>query len=182
MGEGEAKPTGDAIAFERVFTEHYGFVCRTLQGMGVATDVADDLAQNVFMVVHRRLLEYDRVHDLRSWLWGIARRVLHTHRRTARRKERKLRALPEPIPEPGPDERVELERRAALVDAILAGLPDEQREVFVLLDVEGLSAPEAAEAIGIPLNTVYSRSRTARARFNRGVARMRARNRRRGDD
>lgn len=154
---------------------HYGFVCRVLRTMQVESASIDDLAQDVFIVLHRRIADYDPARDVRSWLWGIARRVASTHARSSHRAERRLRALPDPVSRPAPDDRVELRQRADLVTEFLASLPDEQREVFVLMELESMSAPEVARGLEIKLNTVYSRLRSARERFKRVVARHRMR-------
>jgi RNA polymerase sigma-70 factor (ECF subfamily) len=161
--------------FDELFVAHYGFVCRALHSMGVDAASVEDRAQDVFVVLHRRLADYDERRDIRSWLWGIARRVASTHERTSTRAQRKLRAIPD-VPAPrGPDERVELREEAAFVRDVLAAMPDEQREVFVLMEIETMSAPEIAEALGLKLNTVYSRLRAARERFKDAVAKRRRR-------
>lgn len=142
--------------------------------MQVEPAAIEDLAQDVFIVLHRRLQDYDPERDVRSWLWGIARRTASTHARSAGRAERRLRAVPEPEPVRQPDEHIEQRERADLVGQFLGSLSDEQREVFVLMEIESMSAPAVAETLGLKLNTVYSRLRAARERFKRAVARHRA--------
>ena len=160
--------------FDELFVAHYGFVCRALLGMGVDAASVEDLAQDVFVVFHRRLADYDAGRDIRSWLWGIARRVASMHERTSFRAQRKLRAIPD-VPAPrGPDERVELREDAEFVREVLAAMPHEQREVFVLTEIESMSAPQIAELLGVKLNTVYSRLRTARERFKAEVTKREA--------
>jgi len=160
--------------FQGLFVAHYGFVCRALRSMRVDAASIEDLAQDVFIVLHRRLDDYDPSRDVRSWLWGIARRVANTHARSMTRAQRRLQALPSPEPQRSADDKVELRQRADVVTEFLGSLPPEQREVFVLMELESMSAPEVAEGLGIKLNTVYSRLRTARERFKRVVARHRA--------
>jgi RNA polymerase sigma-70 factor (ECF subfamily) len=161
--------------FDELFEANYGFVCRVLHSMGVDAASVEDLAQDVFVVLHRRLSEYDEQRDVRSWLWGIARRVASMHERTSFRAQRKLRAIPDaPLPR-RPDERVELREDAEFVREVLAAMPDEQREVFVLTEIEAMSAPQIAEALGLKLNTVYSRLRTARERFKDALAKRQRR-------
>ena len=163
--------------FDDLFVEHYGFVCRTLQAMGVDAASVEDLAQDVFIVLHRRLHDYDRARDVRSWLWGIARRTLSTHQRTQRRAQRKLHAIPEPEAATTPDEVLEQRRKAERVRSALDSLGEAHREVFVLTELEGMAAPEIAQATGLKLNTVYSRLRHARSRFAKAMERQRARDR-----
>ncbi len=172
-------PPAPPLDFQGLFTAHYGFVCRALRSMRVDSASIEDLAQDVFIVLHRRLDDYDSARDVRSWLWGIARRVASTHARSAVRAERRLQALPEPEPPRAPDDRVEMRQRADVVAQFLGALPSEQRDVFVLMELESMSAPEVAEGLGIKLNTVYSRLRAARERFKRVVAQHRAQHERR---
>lgn len=165
---------GARLDFRSVFTEHYAFVGRTLAHFGVPASALDDAAQEVFAIVHRRLADYDGNSSMRSWLWGIARRVAASMQRGRLRAQRRLEVVKPPDDAPFPD--AELERRdlIAVVEACLERLDEPLREVFVLTELEEFSAPEIAEALGIKLNTVYSRLRTARERFARGVARARA--------
>ena len=161
--------------FDALFVENYGFVCRVLRSMGVDAASVEDRAQDVFVVLHRRIGEYEEGRDIRSWLWGIARRVASTHERTQIRAERKLRALPDAPAAGGPEEQVRLKEDAQFVADVLAAMSEDQRQVFVLTEVESMSAPEIAEVLGVKLNTVYSRLRTARSRFRDAVARRRKR-------
>jgi RNA polymerase sigma-70 factor (ECF subfamily) len=135
--------------------------------LGVDAPSVEDIAQEVFVVVHRRLAEFDATRNVRSWLWGIARHAAHTHRRGAARAERKLEVLPTGREPQRPDERLELRERAAVVECFLDSLRPKLRDVFVLAEVEGMSAPEIATVLGIKPNTVYSRLRLARQRFDR---------------
>lgn len=171
---GDARPQP---RFEDLFSEHYGFVCRTLQAMGVDPASVEDLAQDVFIVLHRRLHDYDPARDMRSWLWGIARRTLSTHQRTQRRAQRKIHALPEPDAAASPDDALDRHRSAQRVRKALDSLGEAHREVFVLTELEGMAAPEIVEATGIKLNTVYSRLRHARSRFAKAMERERVRER-----
>jgi RNA polymerase sigma-70 factor (ECF subfamily) len=162
-----------------VFDQHADFVWRSLRRLGVPERSVDDAVQDVFIVVHRRLTEFEGRSSLRSWLFGIARRVAHDHRRRIGRKERG-EELPEVLPDPdGSTPAGELERAQAVrtLHAILAALDDDKREVFILAELEQMTAPEIAAAIGANLNTVYSRLRAARAAFEQAVARHLARQR-----
>jgi RNA polymerase sigma-70 factor, ECF subfamily len=163
--------------FEALFMAHYGFVCRTLVHFGVDPPSVEDIAQEVFVVVHRRFAEIDPARDVRSWLWGISRNAAHTHRRGAARAERKLRVVPVELEPPRPDERLELHERAAVVEQFLESLAPKLRDVFVLAEIEGLSAPEISAVLEVKLNTVYSRLRLARERFDRVLETRRARER-----
>lgn len=180
-GQSEPKGVPSSVAhsaqtldFGSIFMANHAFVCRSLSYFGVGTPNVEDLAQEVFLVLYRRLSDFDPNQDLRSWLFGIARRVAQTHRRGTARAERKLRVVPTVQPGPAPDEVVARNEEIAMVDRFIASLPDKLRDVFVLSEVEGLPAPEIASALDLKVNTVYSRIRLARERFGRALTRHRA--------
>jgi RNA polymerase sigma-70 factor (ECF subfamily) len=162
--------------FTVIYNQHFAFVWRNLRRLGVASAGLDDAAQDVFLVAHRRLPD---VPDdaLRPWLFGVVRKVAASHRRGASRRDAaSLDVAPEPIAAgPGPERRLGQAEAARLVHALLARLSDDQREVFVLAELEQMAAPEIASAIGVRLNTVYSRLRAARAAFEKQAARLVAR-------
>lgn len=167
-------------AFKVLYSQHYAFIWRSLVHFGLDEARADDALQDVFIVVHRRLPDFDGRTHLRSWLFGIARRVARGYLRGELRRQKRLELVPEPEPATGPDEHLQRARAVALIDEFLASLESTQRDVFFLADIEGLTAPEIADALGVKLNTVYSRLRAARKRFERAVAREQARDQRRG--
>jgi RNA polymerase sigma-70 factor, ECF subfamily len=160
-----------------IYDQHADFVWRSLRRLGVPERSVDDAVQDVFIVVHRRLGEFEGRSTLKSWLFGIARRVAHDHRRRIGRKERD-EELPDVVADPsGATPAAEAERAEAVrtLHAILAGLDDDKREVFILAELEQMTAPEIAAALGVNLNTIYSRLRAARAAFEQAVARHLAR-------
>ena len=132
--------------------------------MGLAPDSADDATQDVFLVAHRRYADFEERASARTWLFAIALRVVSGHRRSRRRKfrlfERILGMELEPAEKAG-DVADDLDRRDKIMTALDA-LPDDQRAVLVLADIEEMSAPEIASALDVKLNTVYSRLRSAR--------------------
>lgn len=158
-------------SFAAVYRAHAAFVRRSIRHLDVPDAYADDVLHDVFLVVHRRLDDFDGRTSMRAWLFGISRRVaLHQRRGDARRTRRDRRA-PVPAAEPCPEELLAKREAARWVEAFLSELEPSQRAVFVLCDVEGLPAPEVAAATGTKLNTVYSRLRLARRRFERAVQR-----------
>jgi len=165
---------GDApvnMDFPAVYREHHRFVWRILQAMGVPRPTLEDTVQDVFLVVYRRQKDYDPATSIRSWLFGISRRLAaHVHR-GRQRGERHLRALPGPEPAADAAAHVARAEAVSLVTDFIAGLSEGQRLVFALADIEAMSAPEIADVVGIPLNTVYSRLRAARRRFAARLAR-----------
>jgi RNA polymerase sigma-70 factor (ECF subfamily) len=167
-----AGQTSSGAEFRALFSEHYAFVCRSLIHFGLSAASADDVAQEVFLVVHRRLDEFDRTRSFRSWVYGIARRAATAFRRNQERAERRAAHAEPPAGIGGPDQEFEARQRAAWVEKCLRAMPEEQREVFALAEIEALSVPEVAELLSVPLNTVYSRLRLARERFNRAHQRL----------
>ncbi|MDC0670910.1 RNA polymerase sigma factor [Nannocystis radixulma] len=165
-------PSGVAPEFAVVFREHHDFVWRMLRYFGVPAEAVDDKVQDVFLVVYRRWDDFDRAGSMRSWLYGIARRVAADLRRGTARAERRLRAVPDPPPAVDPDQALAQAEAAAFVERFLATLDEDKREVFMLAEIEFLTAPEIAAATGVNTNTVYSRLRAARALFDRAVRRF----------
>jgi len=169
-------PDEGPLVLGEVYARHFGFVWRCLRGLGVPEAALDDAAQDVFLVVHRRLATFRGESTLRTWLFGIARHVASNHLRGTRRKE----ARQEPLPAlesvsagPGPLEGAQDREAAAFVQAFLGGLGPKKRDLFVLAVLEEMSIPEVAAALSIPLNTAYTRLRSVRADFERALARRR---------
>jgi RNA polymerase sigma-70 factor (ECF subfamily) len=161
-------------SFQAVYTEFFRAMWRTLRRLGVPHAQLDDAVQDVFIVVHRRLPEFDG-RSLRGWLYAIAVRVASDHRRGA--AQRRTVPLPETLVDPRPDpaRASELEERVRLLHELLGELDEPKRTVFVLGELEELSVPEIAEALAENQNTVSSRLRAARARFDEAYRRHRAR-------
>ncbi len=153
------------------FREHYPFVLRALVGLGVPPIDADDTAQEVFVIAHRRRADFDATRRARAWLYGIARGVARNRRR-ARRPEL-VDALPAAADDPERD--VVNNQALALALRAMDGLSSKLREVFVLMELESMSAPEVAQLLELSVNTVYSRLRLARGRFDTALAEIRAR-------
>ena len=148
-------------AFTTVFRENLGFVWRSLRHMGVRQADLEDQTQEVFIVVHRRHSDWDGLH-VRAWLYAIARRVAAAyHRRGYRVHERTVDEMPD-VPAA---EKTDL----AALEAALASLTEEERDVFVLHEIEQLVLREVCDAVGLPMHTVYRRLASAREKV---LARM----------
>lgn len=157
-----ARTTG----FEALYRRHFELVWSLTGHFGVPTGARDDVAQEVWMTIHRRLTAIDSGASTRAWVAAITRNVALHHHRTHARRSRKHEALSHVVLDRTmPDA---LEQRTT-IDRSLGQLDDEQREVFLLVAVEELTGPEVSEILGIPVNTVYSRLRLARARLARIV-------------
>ena len=157
-------------SFEAVYREHVGFVWRVIRRFGIPEAEIEDAAHEVFLVVHRRLGEFDGQAAITTWLFAIARGVASNRRRSAHRREQRDELAPEPSASIDPAERLERVRAAEAVERFLAGLPVEQRIVFELFEIEGMRGAEISEAIGLNINTVYTRLRAARLRFDAFLA------------
>ncbi|HEU5073903.1 MAG TPA: RNA polymerase sigma factor [Polyangiaceae bacterium] len=161
-----------------VYAAHFKYVWRCLRSLGVPDTALDDAVQEVFLVVQRKLGAFDGACDTKTWLYAIVLRISRRYRAEAARHAERFTSH-----EPGSDDEalassiaadlrneVEKNERLALAQRALAGLDDAKREVFVFACIEGMSAPEIATLVGVPLNTVYSRLRAARQAFAEAVA------------
>jgi RNA polymerase sigma-70 factor (ECF subfamily) len=157
----------DVLDFEAVYAEHFDFVWRNLRRLGVPDASLRDAAQDVFLVVHRRLEGFEGRAALRSWLFSIVKRVTLSYRRTRRRKElpdsEEADALPGNLA--GPEQVAADSEALRFFLSLLDELDDDKREVFVLAELEEMNAPEIAAALNCNVNTVYSRLRLAREKL-----------------
>jgi len=189
MGEGNSAaadltaatpPDTGVPSFEVVYERHFDLVWTAARQLGVGADAIDDVVQEIFVVIHGRLASLQNVESLRSWVYSVARRTISTYRRNLRTrtasssKYSEVAGWLEPLP-PTPHELSELAERQRLLLRLLSELDETKREVFVLAEVEGFTAPEIAQALEIPVNTVYSRLRLARQTFEQAVAQHRGR-------
>lgn len=172
----EAERIAHARAFRAVYDANVTFVWRNLRRLGVLERDVEDKVQEVFVVAHRRWTEFvDLGYGPRAWLFQIALRVASDARRHRRRH---------PIDPDGgiAEERQSVEanqatalaRREALamLDQALDTIEVGRRAVLVLHEIEQMTAPEIAKILDIPLNTVYSRLRVARAELDEALARF----------
>jgi RNA polymerase sigma-70 factor (ECF subfamily) len=156
------------LDFRSIFDTYGLFVLRTLRRLGVPSADLNDLCQETFVVVHRRLPDYDGRASLRTWIYAICARTASAHRRSLRARREDTYENPEPfvMGESHESTRQDLDldaRRAiAEVEVLLAGLDDDKRRIVVLHEIEGLSMSKIAGAVGCPLQTAYSRLHAAR--------------------
>jgi RNA polymerase sigma-70 factor, ECF subfamily len=151
------------LSLRSVFDEHARYIIRTLRHLGVREADVEDVAQEVFVTVHRKLPEFEGRSKLRTWLYAICLRVASDHRRRA--YVVRERVTDSPAVDDGartgsePDTSVE---SRAFVESLLGQLDDDKRAVLVLYEIEGLTMREVADIIGCPLQTAYSRLHAAR--------------------
>ena len=168
MAPGEAQ-TRSALDFASVFREHRAYAWRVLRYLGVAEGDLEDAAQEVFLVVHRRLPEFRGDSSVRTWIYGICLRVAAAQRRrSAARRE-------DPIEEAagvgvaGPGDRVRARRT---LQRLLDVLDEDKRAVWVLHEIGELTMSEVAAAVECPLQTAYSRHHAARRLLEEAAARV----------
>lgn len=153
----------DSADFGALYATHFRGVWKTLSRLGVHPGSLDDAAQEVFVTAWRRRGEFEGRSSQRTWLLGIAIRVASDLRRKQRPTEEV--SLTMEAGTPGPEREAVAKQEARRLETLLSKLAAEKREVLLLVDVEGYTAPEVAEATQTNLNTVYTRLRAARAEF-----------------
>ena len=166
------------MTLKEVYDEHFHFVWRSLRRLGVRDADVFDVAQDVFLVVHRKLAEFKGRSKMTTWLFAICMNVARDWHRAGARRE-----VPDGDVAAGSKRDsssdlaadVERRRRLALLEDILDQLVLEQRTVFVLFELEGMGGIEIAELLDVPVGTVHSRLRLAREAFRKVTTRMEAR-------
>jgi RNA polymerase sigma-70 factor (ECF subfamily) len=160
-----------AVLVKQVFSQHANFVWRSLRRLGVAPADVDDALQEVFLVVFRRIIEYEDRGLIRPWLFTISRQVASHYHRGNKRTGVQQQGLVFASVETNAEEFLARREAEEVVRSFLNELDEPQRIVFYLSDIQGMTAPEVAEATGVNLTTVYARIRLARKRFEREIAR-----------
>ena len=173
-------PVPDETAvFSDVYRENVAFVWRSLRRLGVSERDVDDVCQEVFVIVHRKLATFDATATVRTWLFGIARRVAADHRKRAHVRRETLAAPLELDVSEGrtldQSDPIELRRARAILDEILDELDEAKRAVFVLFELEEMAMTEVAKAVECPLQTAYSRLAAARKQVESAVLRRQLR-------
>jgi RNA polymerase sigma-70 factor (ECF subfamily) len=159
-----------------LFHVYASFTWRVLRRLGIADAEVDDVCQEVFVVAHRRLGDFEGRSSLQTWLYGICIRVAADHRKRARVRREDLEATPRELAiEARQEEDVALRQARAELDRILDTLSDDKRAVFVLYEIEELPMAEVAAAVGCPLQTAYSRLHAARQEVEAIMMRRRTR-------
>ncbi len=158
--------------FKEVYDAHFAFVWRSLRRLRIPEPSLKDAMQDVFLVVHRRLGEFEGRAKVSTWLFGICLRVAKDYRRRAHVRREVLddvhiSALVDQNSDTGAG--AEQHESQAQFEAALEELDLDQRAVFILFELESMTGDEIAEALQIPLGTVYSRLRLGRAAFKKAA-------------
>jgi RNA polymerase sigma-70 factor (ECF subfamily) len=166
-------PQLPAGSFAEIYAQHSGFVWRNARRLGVDASSAEDVVQEVFIVLQRRLPDFDGRTALRSWIFGILVRVVrHYHRRFQRKDARCVPLERAGTQEHGggaggiaPDQHAENAERVRLLETLLGQLDEDKRTLLVLSELEEWTLREIAEFLGSNTNTVHSRLRAAKRAF-----------------
>jgi RNA polymerase sigma-70 factor, ECF subfamily len=171
-----SRPEPDRARLERMFVAHHAMVWRTMRRRGLTPDAAADVTQQTFLVAAERLHDINPDSE-RAFLVGTALRVAHSLGRKTVRWQ-----LEDDMDQRIAETRSASDERAAvqLCDLALSKVDPDLAEVFVMFELEGLSSPEIAASLEIPLGTVASRLRRAREQFRVVVGRLELTMRREG--
>lgn len=169
------RPGADGpLDFEAVYTECFDMVWRYVS-FRVPRAMQDDVVQEIFLVVHQRLSRFEGRSSIRAWVAGVARNVVRDQLGRVANRSLGGPLVMEPATNDDPGSAIDRKRAADLVEEALGKMSDEQRDAFLLLEVEELSSREAAEVLGVNDSTLRSRLRAAREVLTAAIGRFRAR-------
>jgi RNA polymerase sigma-70 factor (ECF subfamily) len=176
LAESPAIETPERAA-EALYREHFEFVWRNARRLGASDDWVDDAVHEVFLVATRRLSEFEGRSSPGTWLFAITFRIVKRLARDRARRQRRDARYLEESPRAVGDAAGEQEA-ANHLRYLLGFLPDAQRVVLILAELEGFTSAGIAEVLGVPAGTVDSRLRAARQQLARVIERERARDER----
>jgi RNA polymerase sigma factor (sigma-70 family) len=163
---------GDLSALGALYDRHHeGVRSFVRRATGGAAD-ADDVTQEVFLTLVKIAERYDGRASARPLLLGIAARLVHRRRRGLARWARALAGVATAVspPSPTPEDAASTSEEMRRFDAALARLSDDKRLTLLLIEREGLTGPEVARILDVPVNTVWTRLHYARADLRRALA------------
>jgi RNA polymerase sigma-70 factor (ECF subfamily) len=170
LRQGEGRP--GLASFQWVYASEFPYVWNSARRLGVAEADLPDVTHDIFVQAFRSLPEYDTARPLRPWLFGIALRVVSDFRRLERHRREVLGQPIEAVdPARSATETLEAADDRRLVQAILNEMKLNRRTVFIMHELNGHSVREIADALAIPLPTVYTRLRLAMLEFGRKARR-----------
>jgi RNA polymerase sigma-70 factor (ECF subfamily) len=161
-----------------IYRDHGRFVWLSLQRLGIHPSDLDDVAQDVFMIVHRRLDTFDHRARISTWLFGICMRVAANYRRRRRWTREVLSGGGDderPAALAGADEVLVRREQREIAERALNRLDVAKRATFVMFEIESMSCLEIAEVMNVPVGTVYSRLHSARRQLEKALTRDLAR-------
>lgn len=168
----------ESLDFSDVFRAYSGFVWRVLLRLGVAQADVEDVAQEVFIGIHRTLPGFEGRCSLRTWIYGIChRRAVDYRRKPHVRREMATDEPPERVTQADQDHALDVQLAQSRLHEVLESLDEDKRTVFVMFEIEQIPMDEIAEIVGCPLQTAYSRLYAARRKLDAAAARWRAQGR-----
>ncbi len=173
---GELRTTGEVRvearpSFHELYESEFEFIWHSLRRLGVGSEDVEDMTHDVFVVVYRKLCDYDSQRPIRPWLFGIAFRVASSFRRSGAARAAKRSAADVEALQASSNGELDVQtiERKTMVERAFMVLSLEKRALLILHELEEVSMPEIAMSLGIPLNTAYSRLRLARAAFGNAI-------------
>jgi RNA polymerase sigma-70 factor, ECF subfamily len=174
--EAPPRATPPELSFEAVYDQWFDDVSRWVRALGARDADRDDLVQDIFMVVHRRLADFDG-QNVAGWLYRIAGRKVRDYRRLLWVKHL-FGTKSTPLVEATLTTRrsaldeLETKQKRELLEHLLDRLNADQRAAFVLFEIEGNSGEEIARLQGVPINTVWARIHKARKKLQEQAERF----------
>ncbi len=174
---GEKTPVvaAEPLDFRSIYERWFGEVSRWIRAMGGPEADREDLVQDVFLVVHRRLPDFDG-QNVAGWLYQIARHRVRDFRRLLWVKHLLFGSVPlsDSLPKGGasPAESLETSEKRRTLERLLAKLNESERAALVLFEIDGYSGEEIAQIQGVPLNTVWARIHKARKKLQAALAKI----------
>jgi RNA polymerase sigma-70 factor (ECF subfamily) len=178
--EAEVKVGAEVLSFSEIYRVYFDFVWASSRYLGVEDSELDDVIQDVFVAIYRRINTLQNPDSLRGWIYGVTRRIVSTYRRS---KRTALVHVNTSLLEPTtlldevatPHQQIERFEQLDFLRQLLAELDAAKREVIELAELREMGAPEIAMLLDVPLNTVYSRLRSARRELDEVFRRYQAR-------
>lgn len=167
-----AADSNQATTLEQIYDQHAAFLWRVVRRLGVPECDVEDVCQQVFLVVHRKLPEFRGESKVSTWLFTIARRTVSDYRRAAFQARRSGDEFREPRVEAHQGQDLQRRQARVLLDQLLESLDEDKREVFVLCVLEELPPKIVADMLERPVQTIYSRLQVAKAEMERGARRL----------
>jgi RNA polymerase sigma-70 factor (ECF subfamily) len=170
----------EVLSFCEIYRAYFDFVWASSRYLGVEESELDDVIQDVFVAIYRRINTLQNPDSLRGWIYGVTRRIVSTYRRSKRTALIHVNTAPiEPtmvLDEVAtPHQQIERFEQLDFLRQLLAELDAAKREVIELAELREMRAPEIATLLDVPLNTVYSRLRSARRELDEVFRRYQAR-------
>jgi RNA polymerase sigma-70 factor, ECF subfamily len=171
----EAEPPSSVARVEQMYAEHVAMVWSGMRRLGVPDAYIEDAVQDVFLVAHRRLADFEGRSSIKTWLYGISLRVAKDYRRAQVRHAQRVERLAEilsvsPVSPQTPAKEAERREASRALQAILAELDADLREIMVLVDLEGFSVRDAAGMLNLHLRACQRRLRAAHVAFESKLA------------